>query len=371
MSITTFDTGNPLPHVSIVVVNYGQGWLAKCLPSIIATEYPASRLETIIVDNASSDDLTSIESRFAEVRLIRLKKNVGYANAVNLGVQNSKGKYVAVLNNDVIVSPDWLNRLVGFLERDETVAAVCPRKRSLFMGEILDGCGGALNILGQGWDRGESEVDVGQYSHFEEVTHPSGAIFLARRKLKDAFGFFLNPDFFMLIEDVDFGLRCWKAGYRVVYAPDCAVYHARSPTLGGLNERNLYPYTKNLLTTMFEIFDLSIFIRLFPILIATQLAQAFYLLCFHKKSHAVPSVLKAVKDFLSGLPLFSTRRVRVDRVDDKEILAKFSQSLVTYEESRRHERLIRMCLSVANLYIKLVLHAQPINDIIYFKKSPR
>jgi GT2 family glycosyltransferase len=323
------------------------------------------------VDNASKDDLASIEDAFTEVKLIRLGRNVGYAKAVNIGVENSKGVYVAVLNNDVLVTPDWLNKLVDVLERDEKVAAVCPRKRSLLMEQILDGCGGAFNILGQGWDRGESEVDVGQYSELAEVTHPSGALFLTRRKLKDEFGFFLNPDFFLLVDDVDFGLRCWKAGYRVIYTPDCIVHHARSPLLGGLNERNLYFYTKNMLAMTFEIFDSSTFIRLFPVLVATQMVQAFYLLYFHKKSHAIPSVLKAVKDFLIGLRLFSRRKARVNKLDDKEMLGKFSRSLVTFEESRPHERMIRIFLSIANFYVKFVLHAQLIEDIIYFKKSPK
>jgi GT2 family glycosyltransferase len=370
-SIAESSIGSLLPFVSIIIVNYGKGWLPKCLPSIVATEYPPSRLETIIVDNASGDDLASIGKTFAGVKLIPLMKNVGYAKAANTGMENSRGEYIALLNNDVIVTPDWLNKLANVLKRDKNVAAVCPRKKSLFIDKILDGCGGALNVLGQGWDRGESEVDVGQFSDLDEVTHPSGAIFLTRRKVIDEMGFFLNPDFFMLIEDVDFGLRCWKAGYKVVYTPDCVVRHARSPTLGGLSERNLYPYTKNLLATMFEIFDLPTFIRLFPIITITQTAQAFYLLYFHRKPHAVLSVLKAVRDFLFDLRLYSRKRVRVDKVDDREVLGKFSRSLVTFEESRRHERLIRLFLSAVNIYIKFVLRAQPIEDIIYFKKSPR
>lgn len=370
-SIAGYSVNSPLPYVSIIIVNYGKGWLPRCLPSVVATDYPRSRLEIIIVDNASSDDLASIKETFPEVKLIPLTKNVGYAKAANIGVENSRGGYIALLNNDVIVAPDWLNKLVSVLEHDRNVAAVCPRKRSLLMDQILDGCGGAFNILGQGWDRGESEVDVGQFSDYDEVTHPPGAIFLTRKKVIDEIGFLLNPDFFMLIDDVDFGFRCWKAGYKVVYTPNCVVYHARSPTLGGLNERNLYPNTKNLLATMFEIFDLPISIRLIPIITLTQAAQAFYLLYFHSKSHALPSVLKAIKDFLFNLPLYSRRRVRVDKIGDREILNKFSRSLITYEESRRHEKPIRLFLSAANIYIRFVLRAQPIKDIIYLKKRPR
>ena len=175
--MTGLNATGPSPYVSIIVVNYGKGWLAKCLPPIVATQYPRSRLEIVVVDNASEDDLKSIENEFAEIKLIRLEKNVGYANAVNIGAQSSKGEYLAVLNNDVLVPSDWLIKLVDVLESDENVATACPRKRSLILQQTLDGCGGAFNILGQGWDRGESEVDVGQYSQLEEVTHPPGAYF--------------------------------------------------------------------------------------------------------------------------------------------------------------------------------------------------
>jgi hypothetical protein len=352
-------------------VNYGKGWLTQCLASVVATQYPRSRFEVIVVDNASKDNLVSIGNEFPEIKLIKLQQNIGYAKAVNVGAENSKGECIAVLNNDVVVPPDWLRKLVSVLERDDGVAAVCPRKRSLVTDQTLDGCGGTLNILGQAWDRGESEVDVGQYSELDEVTHPPGAIFLTRRKLMDKHGFLLNPDFFMLIDDVDFGLRCWKSGYRVVYTPDCTVYHARSPLLGGLNELNLYFYTKNLLATAFEIFDLSVFIRWFPILIETQLAQAYYLLLFHKKSHAVPSILRAVKDFLLNLPLYSKRRIKVARRDDKEILSRFTPSLVIFEEAKRHERLIKLFLSLNNLYIRHMLPARSIEKIKYLAKSPR
>jgi GT2 family glycosyltransferase len=363
---------NDQPHyVSVIVINYGKGWLSKCLPSIIATQYPHSKFEVIVVDNASRDDLASMEKVFAEVRLIRLGKNVGYAEAVNIGAKSCKGEYIAVLNNDVIVTPNWLEELAGILERDESVAAVCPRKKSLMMKQVIDGCGGAINVLGQGWDRGESEVDAGQYSDFAEIAHPSGALFLTRRKIMDAFGFLLNPDFFMLIDDVDFGLRCWKAGYKVVYDPSCVVFHAKSPTLGGLNEYNLYYYTKNLLAMIFEIFDLSVFIRLSPLFIETQLAQAFYLFYFHRKSHAVPSVLRGVKDFIFNLRLYSRKRLRTAKKNDREILGKFSQSLVIFEEAKRYERLIKLFLAVNNFYIRLVLRAEPIKDIIYVRKSPR
>jgi hypothetical protein len=364
-------TGGQPRYVSIIVVNYGKGWLSKCLPSIVATQYPRSKFEVIVVDNASKDDLSSIEKTFAEVKLIRLEKNVGYAKAVNIGAERCKGEYIAVLNNDVIVTPNWLKELASVLERDESVAAVCPKKKSLLMNHVLDGCGGAINVLGQGWDRGESEVDLGQYSDFAEITHPSGAIFLTRRKMMDDFGFLLNPDFFMLIDDVDFGLRCWKAGYKVVYDPYCVVYHARSPTLGGLNEYNLYYFTKNMLAMVFEIFDLPMSIRLSPILIETQLAQAFYLLYFHKKSHAIPSVLRGFKDFLFNLRLYSGKRVETAKKNDREILSKFSQSLVIFEEAKRYDRFIKMFLSINNLYIKLILRTEPIKDIAYFRKSPR
>jgi hypothetical protein len=365
-----------LPFVDIIIVNYGKGWLRRCLSSIVNTQYPRSKLEIIVVDNASGDrDLSLIENTFEGIRLIRLETNVGYAEAVNMGADGSKGEYIAVLNNDVIVGPEWLTKLVTVLQHDVAVAAVCPKKKSLYMTKTLDGCGGAFNVLGQGWDRGQYEIDVGQYSDFEEVINPSGAVFLTRRTLIDKFGFLLNPDFFIIFEDVDFGLRCWKAGYSIAYAPDCIVYHARGPSLGGLSSYvNLYLYCRNLLASMFEVFDMPFFLRLLPILVTTQLTQAVYLLFFHRKSYAVTSVLRGIMHFLLNLQVPAKRRAKIRTIftkSDGEIVARFTSSLAVYEEARNHESLIKAFLGIINLYVRFVLHTQPIRSIVYLRKTPK
>jgi GT2 family glycosyltransferase len=365
-----------LPSVDVIVVNYGKGWLRRCLTSVAHTQYPLSQLKIIVVDNASNDkDLQLIESTFSGVRLLRLEKNVGYPMAVNIGAERSAGEYIAVLNNDVIVPPRWLAELTDVLERDGTVGAISPRKKSLYMKQTLDGCGGAFNILGQGWDRGQYETDIGQYSSLDEVVNPSGAIFLTRRKLMNEFGFLLNPDFFMVLDDLDFGLRCWKAGYRVLYSPTCVVYHARGPSLGGLSEhKNLYFYSRNMLASMFEVFDLSFFIRLFPILIAAQFMQALYLLFFHRKSHAVPSVFRGVVDFLLNLRVYGRRRATMRmafKKGDKTLVERFTPTLAVFEESKNHKSLILAFLSAINLYVRLFLRVQPIRDIVYIRKTPK
>jgi hypothetical protein len=369
------DEEKGLPSTDVIVVNYGKGWIYRCLSSIANSQYPSSRLEIVVVDNASNnDELRLIERTFPRVKLLKLEKNIGYSAAVNVGAERSAGDYIAVLNNDVIVSSDCLAELVNVLERDATVGAVCPRKKSVYFSQMLDGCGGAFNILGQAWDRGQYETDTGQYCELDEVINPPGAIFLTRRKLMNKFGFLLNPDFFMILDDLDFGLRCWKAGYRVLYSPTCVAYHARGPALGGLSEReNIYFNTRNLLASMFETFEPFFFVRLFPILITTQMTQALYLLLFHRKSGAMSLAFKGVVDFLLGLRVYARRRGKIRMLSSKSdniILAHLSPSFAVFEESKDHKTLVWMFISLVNLYIKLILRVQPIKDIVYIHKTP-
>jgi len=114
----------PAPLVSVVVVNYnGEAYLRALLPTLFAQTHP--RVEIVVVDNASTDGslgfLSELEGR---VRVIRSRRNLGFAGGNNLGVRSSDGVYVALLNSDTVVEPDWLQQLVVAIESDSRVAAV-------------------------------------------------------------------------------------------------------------------------------------------------------------------------------------------------------------------------------------------------------
>lgn len=114
------------PKVSIILVNYnGKKFLPQCLTSLQELNFPKLQREIIMVDNNSKDlSIKYIRENFPEVRIVESKVNLGFAGGCNLGVRESKGKYVVLLNNDTRVDKEWLSALVESIESNPRVAAV-------------------------------------------------------------------------------------------------------------------------------------------------------------------------------------------------------------------------------------------------------
>ncbi len=127
------------PFVRVVVLNF-DGWqmTIDCLRSILATEWPADRLEVVMVDNGSLDDVVErVRVELPQVRVIEPLANLGFAGGCNLGIR-APGDFdlVALVNNDATVSPGWLRPLVDALADDPSVGAVSPKM--LFEGRFLE-----------------------------------------------------------------------------------------------------------------------------------------------------------------------------------------------------------------------------------------
>jgi O-antigen biosynthesis protein len=117
------------PGVAVVVLNYNGGeYLPACLRALAATDYPAERLETMVVDNASTDGSPEmVERDFPAVRLLRSGGNLGFARGNNAGIRATKAEFVALINPDTEVEPGWLRPLVATMAEAPEIAAVCPK----------------------------------------------------------------------------------------------------------------------------------------------------------------------------------------------------------------------------------------------------
>lgn len=117
---------NKHPLVSIISVNYnGQKFLSECFSSVFKIDFPKSKYEVIMVDNGSKDlSVKFTKENFPDVRIIESQDNLGFAGGCNLGVKESKGKYVVLLNNDTRVERNWLSALVKKIQSDKNIGAV-------------------------------------------------------------------------------------------------------------------------------------------------------------------------------------------------------------------------------------------------------
>jgi GT2 family glycosyltransferase len=214
--------------VSVIVVNWnGAAHLPECLASVAGQSYPA--LELVVVDNGSTDSsLTFLRSLAGDrLTLIEAGTNLGFAGGNNLGIRASQGSYVALLNNDAVAEPGWVEALVRTAGSDPRVG-MCASKICVYgRAGVLDSAGLLLSADGIGRGRGRLEPDGAAFSREEDVLLPSGCAALYRRAMLDEIGLF-DEDFFAYCEDADLGLRARIAGWRCRYVPDAVVHHKYS-----------------------------------------------------------------------------------------------------------------------------------------------
>lgn len=228
--MTAMRSGTPeveAMSVSIVIVNYNaRADLERCLESLQAGAIHADH-EIIVVDNGSSDGGLDGVRRSADVRLIQNRANVGFARASNIGMRVARGEAVLLLNNDTIVPPGAIDRLLEILRQRPDVAVVGPR--------LVDAAGRAELSFGR---------MIGPFAEFRQKrlrespvveqltrreTSPdwvSGACLLVRRTDAEAVGF-LDERFFMYTEDVDFCASIRARGRRILFTPDVEIVHLR------------------------------------------------------------------------------------------------------------------------------------------------
>ena len=224
-------------QVSIIIVSWNtRDYLKQCLESLTpaACRYP---MEIIVVDNASSDGSPElVESSFPQVRLIRSPKNLGFAKGNNLGIQNSSGRYLCLVNSDVKVLPDCISRLVDYCEQHPEVGMVGPRIVG-GDGKLQRSCRGfptlwnmfcralALDTLFP-----RSRLFTGySLSHWPQDTTRSvdilsGCFWLVRREALQRVGL-LDEAFFMYGEDMDWSKRFWLSGSNLVFVSSAEAVH--------------------------------------------------------------------------------------------------------------------------------------------------
>lgn len=238
-------------------MNYGRAELLRaCLKSLLDQTWP--RLEILVVDNGSPDHSTEVVSSFADrgIRLLALTENRGFAAAVNLGVRQARGELVALLNNDAVASPEWVEQLVSGVDAAPDVG-MCASKILFHGSDVIDKAGHLIFPDGQNRGRGTGERDRGQYDRTREVLAADGCAALYRREVLQQVGGF-DENFFAYAEDADLGLRARRLGWRCLYVPGAVVHHHHSSTLGPYSPRKIYWVERNRLWLALKNFPLPL-----------------------------------------------------------------------------------------------------------------
>src|SRR5580698_3467772 len=225
--------------ISIVIVAWNaKHYLELCLESLAAAP-PRRSMEIIVVDNASADGTAEmIEAQFPYVKLIRSSENLGFAKGNNVGIRQCRGRYIALVNPDVIVFPGCLDALSDFLDQNPKVGNVGPRVLNPDM-TMQSTCRRFPTL----WNnfcsatRLESAFKGNRFfagEHMFYFPHDRtlqvdvlvGCFSMIRRETFNDVGL-LDEDLFMYGDDVDWCRRCWNAGWQVVFFPGARALHDR------------------------------------------------------------------------------------------------------------------------------------------------
>lgn len=194
-------------------------------------------MEVIVVDNASSDGTAeAIAEKYPEVELIRNDTNLGFARANNIGIRASSGKYLCLINSDVVVPETCLQTMLQYIELRPTIGVLGPRMR-LADGSIGDSCmrfptvwnwfGRALaldSIFKRfGWFGGFLMTDF-RYDKVTSVDVLTGWFWMARKEAIDQVGP-LDERYFMYGEDIEWCKRFRRAGWDIVFYPEAEAVH--------------------------------------------------------------------------------------------------------------------------------------------------
>jgi GT2 family glycosyltransferase len=211
--------------VAVVIPNYnGERWLPGVLDSVAAqTLAPA---ELLVVDDGSTDgSLALLGERFPGVRVLALARNGGFARAANAGIAAASADAVALVNTDVLLAPDWLERAAAALAAAPAAASVATKLVDLDDPRILYDAGDVLRRDGACEQRGRFERDAGRYDEPGEVFSACAGAALYRRAAVLAAGGF-DERFGTYLEDVDLGLRLRLAGWTCRWEPRAVARHA-------------------------------------------------------------------------------------------------------------------------------------------------
>ena len=220
--------------VAVVIPNYnGARWLPGVLGSVAAQSVAPT--EVLVVDDGSADgSVALLAERFPGVRVLALGANGGFARAANAGIAAASAEAVALVNTDVLLAPDWIERAAAALEEAPAAASVATKLVDLEDPTLLYDAGDVLRRDGVCEQRGRFERDSGRYDAPGEVFSACAGAALYRRAAVRAAGGF-DERFGTYLEDVDLGLRLRLAGWGCRWEPRAVARHAGEGSSAGLS----------------------------------------------------------------------------------------------------------------------------------------
>jgi len=234
-----------MKNISVIIINYNTADLTIKAMQALSMAEPNLALDYIVIDNNSRHPLNRDRLvNSANVQLILNKNNIGFARAVNQGIEIAKGEYILLLNSDVMMRTGVLTKLLVIMERSAHIGIIGP-KMQYPNGRTQVSCGKfptffrefmRLSKLGQilpgGTLNDDNFFNKKYYQKAVPVDWVSGGCMLLRRATVSDVGLF-DKNYFFGIEDVDYSYRAKQKGWQVIFNPSDSVIHYHGQSVGG------------------------------------------------------------------------------------------------------------------------------------------
>jgi len=297
------------PRLTAVVLTYdGRDLLDVLLRSLAAQRYRDFR--TLVVDNGSTDGTSEwLSATWPQVDVLALPVNVGVTAALNAGLRAASAEFIALLNNDIELDPDFLAELLAALGAHPEAGSAAPKLLAFHDRGIIDGAGDTFHWAGAGWRRGHGERDIGQYEQSQPIFGACGGATVYRRTALDAVGL-LDEDFFAFYEDVDWSFRAQLAGFGCRYVPSAVAYHVGSATIGkGDTDFTRYHIWRNGIWVVLKDYPLPLLALHLPRVAARQLENVWVAV----RERKLGLLWRVWRDAMHGLPSTMRKRAAIQR----------------------------------------------------------
>ena len=217
-----FPAINTNVEISIIIPVHNKfQYTLNCLKSI--SDNSNENYEVVVVDDASTDETENQLKNIANLSVIRNKDNLGFIESCNKGVESSRGEYILFLNNDTVVTKNWLPPLLDLIKRSD-VGAV--GSKLVYPDGKLQEAGNIIWNDASGWNYGRGDnPEMPEYNFVRDVDYCSGAALIVKKdifKRVKGFGTQFKPAYY---EDTDLCFMIRDMGYRVLYQPQSVVIH--------------------------------------------------------------------------------------------------------------------------------------------------
>lgn len=322
------------PLISIIVSNYNGAKLnilQECLQHFKNLDYP--NFELFLIDNASTDNSIKIAKKIIgqdkRFRIIKNSINM-YSEGVNLGFKESKGKFIALFNNDVVTKKRYLQKLVQAFDKHPKLAIAQGKFMWYFDHLVIDSAGETMDIYGNPVTLGYRTRDDGSFDKEEEILSASGAACLIKKSALDEIGIY-DPKYGIGYEDMDHSLRFRHKGYIMMRVPSAICYHKRGITdlSPMVRVKVRWHFNKNRLATIIRNYPLPLLIRALPVTFFVYFGNMLWEILVLRNIPLALTRPKAIWWVISNLGYLLKQRAKirssVTSKSDSKILKLFSK----------------------------------------------